>query len=201
MRRGGGPHAGDTGGSEPNSPQTITVEADGPPHFALREETQMAFKKFPEELLIYVVDLDDDGRAIFGATMNATDGPSFTTMCRPGLVARRNHPAQSGGLYPEQGLRLPHDSQTGIAVNRRGAAARKASALRKSSNAPGEGRRAPSEMEGTMMWDALCRRIAWILPRRLIYWCAIRLMAHGTQGQWSNQAVPELTAMDALKRW
>lgn len=43
--------------------------------------------------------------------------------------------------------------------------------------------------------------IAWRLPKGVVYWCAIRLMAHATQGKYGNQIVPELTAMDALKRW
>lgn len=44
--------------------------------------------------------------------------------------------------------------------------------------------------------------IVWrCLPRGVVYWAAIRLMAHATQGPWSNQIVPELSAMDALKRW
>ena len=41
----------------------------------------------------------------------------------------------------------------------------------------------------------------WRLPRWLVYWCAIRLIAHATQGAHSNQIVPDLSAMDALKRW
>ena len=43
--------------------------------------------------------------------------------------------------------------------------------------------------------------IAWRLPRYLIMWCAIRLMAYATQGEYSNTVVPDLTAMDALQRW
>jgi len=43
--------------------------------------------------------------------------------------------------------------------------------------------------------------IAWRIPRKLVYWCAIRLGAHATQGQYGNQEVPALTFMDALKRW
>jgi len=43
--------------------------------------------------------------------------------------------------------------------------------------------------------------IAWRLPRRLVLWCAIRVGAHATQGQYSNQVVPELLFMDAIKRW
>jgi len=43
--------------------------------------------------------------------------------------------------------------------------------------------------------------IAWNLPKKLIMWCAIRLMAHATQEKYGSTIVPELTAMDALKRW
>jgi hypothetical protein len=44
-------------------------------------------------------------------------------------------------------------------------------------------------------------KAAWLLPRSIAYWAAIRVMAHASQGQWSNQNVPDLTAVDALKRW
>jgi hypothetical protein len=44
-------------------------------------------------------------------------------------------------------------------------------------------------------------RLAWLMPRSLVYWCAIRLGAHATQGKYSDQVVPELLFMDALKRW
>jgi len=40
-----------------------------------------------------------------------------------------------------------------------------------------------------------------MLPRKLVYWCAVRVGAHATQGPYSNQEVPALTFMDALKRW
>lgn len=49
--------------------------------------------------------------------------------------------------------------------------------------------------------ERVCTAIAWRLPRRLVMWCAIRVIAHATQGPYSGQVVPELTAMDALKRW
>jgi len=48
------------------------------------------------------------------------------------------------------------------------------------------------------------RAYIWIanhLPRRIVYFAAIRLIAHATQGKWSDQIVPELGAMDALGRW
>lgn len=44
-------------------------------------------------------------------------------------------------------------------------------------------------------------KIAWHLPRKLVMWCAIRVIAHATTGIYSNQVVPELSAMDALQRW
>lgn len=43
--------------------------------------------------------------------------------------------------------------------------------------------------------------VAWHLPRKLVMWCAIRVGANATQGAYSNQEVPELKFMDALKRW
>lgn len=48
------------------------------------------------------------------------------------------------------------------------------------------------------------RLLLWIvgrLPRELCARAAIRVIAHATTGQWGNQVVPELKAMDALKRW
>jgi len=38
-------------------------------------------------------------------------------------------------------------------------------------------------------------------PRRLIYFCGIRLAAHATTGHYSDTVVPELTIMEALERW
>lgn len=54
---------------------------------------------------------------------------------------------------------------------------------------------------GTRLTIKLARRLAWKLPREVAYWCAIRVMAHATQEQWSEQIVPELRVMDALQRW
>jgi hypothetical protein len=45
------------------------------------------------------------------------------------------------------------------------------------------------------------RWLAWRLPRPLVYWAAIRLIAHATQGAHRTQVVPDLAAMDALQRW
>jgi hypothetical protein len=43
--------------------------------------------------------------------------------------------------------------------------------------------------------------VAWRCPRWLVKWCAVRLGCNATQGKWSSQVVPELSFMDALKRW
>jgi hypothetical protein len=51
------------------------------------------------------------------------------------------------------------------------------------------------------MSEKLWIKISWLLPRKLVYWACIRLIAHATTGKFSNQIVPELTAMDALERW
>lgn len=50
-------------------------------------------------------------------------------------------------------------------------------------------------MEKFLIW------LSWKMPKELIKWCAIRLMVNATQGQYSNQEVPALLAVDALKRW
>jgi len=51
------------------------------------------------------------------------------------------------------------------------------------------------------MMDRISRWLAYHLPRRVVYWASIRLMAHATTDEWSGQVAPELYAMDALKRW
>lgn len=50
-------------------------------------------------------------------------------------------------------------------------------------------------MDNIVMW------IAWHLPRKVAYWAAIRIGAHATQGKYGTQIVPDLSFMDALKRW
>jgi len=46
-----------------------------------------------------------------------------------------------------------------------------------------------------LIW--ICRR----LPKTLVYYCATNLVAYSTTGKYSNTIVPEITAMDALKRY
>lgn len=54
-------------------------------------------------------------------------------------------------------------------------------------------------MERFKEWLSI--KVAWLTPRRLAYWCAIRVGAHATQGQWGNESPTNLLMMDALKRW
>ena len=49
--------------------------------------------------------------------------------------------------------------------------------------------------------DRALRWAAWHLPHRIVMWCGYRIIAHATSGEYSNQVVPELTAMDAMNRW
>jgi len=60
-------------------------------------------------------------------------------------------------------------------------------------------------LETRYLWekwrDRAYMSIAWRLPRAWVYWCAIRLAAHGTAGRYGGTVVPELTALEALKRW
>ena len=51
------------------------------------------------------------------------------------------------------------------------------------------------------MIEKLCIFFAWHLPKRLVYWCAIRVNAHATTNQYSNQPVNDLTIIESLKRW
>lgn len=51
------------------------------------------------------------------------------------------------------------------------------------------------------MKEKILMAIAWHLPKSLVMWCSVRLMAHATQGEWSHQVAPELTALEALNRW
>lgn len=49
--------------------------------------------------------------------------------------------------------------------------------------------------------EAVYRWISVRLPRELVMWCCLRVAAHATTGKYSKTVVPELTMMDAVKRW
>ena len=44
-------------------------------------------------------------------------------------------------------------------------------------------------------------RIVRLLPKTLVYWCAIEVVAIATTGKYSNTVVPDLPAMEAIKRY
>jgi len=56
-------------------------------------------------------------------------------------------------------------------------------------------------MVNTVKRERLWMRLAWKLPRPLVYWCAMRIGAHATTGKYGNQIVSELLFMDAIQRW
>lgn len=49
--------------------------------------------------------------------------------------------------------------------------------------------------------DDLVRVIVWHMPKRIIYWAAIRLMSHASTGKYSDSVVPNITIIEALDRW
>lgn len=45
---------------------------------------------------------------------------------------------------------------------------------------------------------------SWVankLPKKVVYWAAIRVGVNATQGFYRNQVVPELLFMEAIERW
>lgn len=49
--------------------------------------------------------------------------------------------------------------------------------------------------------DKAAEVIADHLPEPVVYWASIRLIAFASTGRYSSQVVPELFAVDALRRW
>jgi hypothetical protein len=43
--------------------------------------------------------------------------------------------------------------------------------------------------------------IAKFLPKSVVLYCAIYVMSYSTTGKYSNTIVPELSGMDAIKRF
>lgn len=55
---------------------------------------------------------------------------------------------------------------------------------------------------GKERWtERVSMKLAWLLPRRVVMWAYVRVGAHATTGRYGNTVVPELSMMDALKRW
>lgn len=51
------------------------------------------------------------------------------------------------------------------------------------------------------MVEKLTIKLAWLVPRRLAYWCAIRVGTHATTGKWGVEETSALLFADALQRW
>jgi hypothetical protein len=51
------------------------------------------------------------------------------------------------------------------------------------------------------MKEKVWQWLAWHLPKVLVYWASIRLMANATMGKYSSQDVTRLNAITALERW
>ena len=43
--------------------------------------------------------------------------------------------------------------------------------------------------------------LAWAVPKRLVYFCGIRLWAYATTGKYSDTVATEVDMDMALKRW
>ena len=57
------------------------------------------------------------------------------------------------------------------------------------------------EMSKSELAEKFWMKLAWLLPHKLVMWATIRLAAHATQGKYGTTIVPELSMMDAIKRW
>lgn len=51
------------------------------------------------------------------------------------------------------------------------------------------------------LFEKFWQRLSWVMPRELVRWCFVRVVAHATMGSFGHTIVPELTAIDALARW
>jgi len=49
--------------------------------------------------------------------------------------------------------------------------------------------------------ENLAFKIAWILPKWLVYYASIRLVTNATTGKHSSTITPDITACESLKRW
>jgi cytochrome c-type biogenesis protein CcmH/NrfF len=50
-------------------------------------------------------------------------------------------------------------------------------------------------LEQVLVW------IIWRLPRRIVYWAAIRLMAHATTAVYPTRTPDGVTILEALDAW
>lgn len=62
-------------------------------------------------------------------------------------------------------------------------------------------RRIELDYQAKKFTEKLQRKVAWALPRSIVMWAYIRVVANATTGNYGNTIVPDLTAMEALERW
>lgn len=50
--------------------------------------------------------------------------------------------------------------------------------------------------------DAFYQMVVWnLLPKKLVMWAGVRMMAHASTGRWGNQEVGTISMMEMLQRW
>jgi hypothetical protein len=62
-----------------------------------------------------------------------------------------------------------------------------------------------TKFERQLFWIGLQEKvltiIAAMIPRKIVYWCGVRMVSHATTGKYSSQVVPELTIDQLFTRW
>jgi hypothetical protein len=51
------------------------------------------------------------------------------------------------------------------------------------------------------MGEWLAYKIAWLLPRRVVYYALIRAWAHATTGRWGTDDATDISCDDVVVRW
>ena len=51
------------------------------------------------------------------------------------------------------------------------------------------------------MIDTIARKIAWMLPKKIVMWAYYRVLAYATSGKWGHEYVDDLSPMTVIKRW
>jgi hypothetical protein len=49
--------------------------------------------------------------------------------------------------------------------------------------------------------DKVAKIVAWKLPRRVVSWAYIRVMAHASSGPYGNECVDDINYKNAYERW
>ena len=57
------------------------------------------------------------------------------------------------------------------------------------------------EFDREQFIDNWSRKIAWLIPSKIVYWCVIRAWAHATTGDHGDAIVSDVRVHEMLKRW